>query len=369
MNNLDLLIKEKTSIWENIKNDSRPVVLYGMGDGAVKLLSILDSIGVKPVGIFASDEFVRYNQFCSYTVKKLSDIEAEFDDFIILVAFATHLDSVRERIFSLASRHTVFIPDINVTGDPLEIFDSQFYRNNYSRLEEVYENLFDERSKKAFAALINFKLSGKIEYLEELEALRLEETLPYNRESIFSFADFGAYTGDTLTEAFDTYPRLERAICFEPDTKTFKKLEKNVEQLNKNIKCINAVAWNENCELELFESSGRNTLIKINAFDDEEMQKKKVKKVTAHRADSVSDFTPDLIKMDVEGCEREALDGCLKFFDSEMPTLRISIYHNNRDIFEIYEQITRIKKGYKFSISQKCTYIPAWDIELVAFKP
>ena len=99
------------------------------------------------------------------------------------------------------------------------------------------------------------------------------------------------------------------------------------------------------------------------------MQKKKVKRVSARRADSVSDFVPDLIKMDVEGCEREALDGCLEFFDSEMPTLRISIYHNNRDIFEIFEQIMRIKKGYKFSISQKCTYIPAWDIELVAVKP
>ena len=368
MNDLNSCIKEKISLWDRIKNDSRPVVLYGMGDGAVKLLSILDSIGVTPVGIFASDEFVRYNTFCSYTVKKLSDIESEFDDFIILVAFATHLDSVRERIFSLALRHTVLIPDINVTGNPLEVFDSSFYQNNYQRLQAVYDSLYDQRSKKAYAALINFKLSGKIEYLEELEVLRLKEILPYDRASVSSFADFGAYTGDTLKEAFSTYPNLRRAICFEPDAKTFKKLEKTVSDLNKDIKCINAIAWNCDCELELFESSGRNTLIKSRAFYGDDMQKKKVKRVLASRADSITDFIPDLIKMDVEGCEKEALDGCLKFFDSEMPILRISIYHNNRDIFEIFEQITRLKKDYKFSISQKCTYIPAWDIELVAFK-
>ena len=367
MNNLESLIKEKKSIWEHLKDSDKPVVLYGMGDGAVKLLSILKSRGITPVGIFASDEFVRYNEFCSYTVKKLSDIEEEFEDFIILVAFATHLDSVRERIFSLTSRHETYVPDINVTGDALEVFDTSFYKANYTRLERVYNTLDDDRSKEVFATLVNFKLSGKLEYLERLEELRLMESVPYETDKIHSFADFGAYTGDTLTEAFDKYPNLESAVCFEPDAKTFKKLEQAVEVLGRDVLCVNAVAWDEDCELELYESSGRNTLVKSQAFESSDMQKKKTRRVVARRGDSVMDIVPDLIKMDVEGCEKEALNGCLGFFKYFSPVLRISIYHNNRDLFDIFEQIEGIKKGYKFTLSQKCTYIPAWDVELVAF--
>ena len=79
------------------------------------------------------------------------------------------------------------------------------------------------------------------------------------------------------------------------------------------------------------------------------------------------EFVPDLIKMDVEGNEINALEGCRKFFENSSPVLRISIYHNNRDLFEVFEKIEELKKGYKFTISQKCAYIPAWDVELVAY--
>ncbi|MBQ9976830.1 MAG: FkbM family methyltransferase [Clostridia bacterium] len=365
MKNFAITVRNDEYLWEYLERSRRPVVLYGMGDGAVKLLSILESRGIKPVGIFASDEFVRYNEFCSYTVKKLSDLEAEFDDFIILVAFATHLDEVRERIFSIAQRHEVYVPDINVTGDALEVFDREFLNKYYTRLRDVYFALSDERSKKVFNALISFKLTGRLCYLEQLERLRRDETLPYDAYAVRSFADFGAYTGDTLAEAFEIYPNLEKAFAFEPDAKTFKKLEKNTAEMN--VTLFQAVAWSESCELELLEGAGRNTVIRKRAFDNAEMQAKKIRTVTALRADSVAEFVPDLIKMDVEGCEREALEGCRGFFESATPIVRMSIYHNNRDLFELWEKLDGIKKGYKLALSQKCRYIPAWDVELVAY--
>lgn len=366
MQNLKDGIFEDISLIEYIKRSGKSVVLYGMGDGAVKLLSILNSHGIVPVGIFASDEFVRYNKFCSYTVKKLSDIEAEFDDFIILVAFATSLDSVRNHIFSLSERHPIFVPDINVAGDPLEIFDTSFYNENYERLNLVYSRL-DTRSKEVFSTLINFKISGKIEYLKRLEELRLEEKIPYDTKKITSFADLGAYTGDTLKEAVSLYPNLKKAICFEPDNKSFKKLETTALSLCVDTTLINGAAHLENTTLEIFEGASRNTILQDNAFESSLLQKKKVREIKAFRPDKTSSFIPDLIKMDVEGSEISALEGCRGFFEKASPVMRISIYHNNRDLFEIFEKIEEIKKGYKFSLSQKCAYIPAWDIELVAY--
>ncbi len=365
MKNLDSLIVEKESLWEKLEKTDLPIILWGMGDGAVKLLSILKARGIVCRGIFASDEFARYNEFQSFTVKKLSDIESEFDDFIILTAFASKVDEVCDKIITLSKTHHLFVPDINVVRDACEVFDQHFYKENYSRLERVF-NCLDEHSQDVFATLINFKLSGKCEYLERLEVLRKSEVFPYDKNKISSFADFGAYTGDTLKEAVELYPNLKCAAAFEPDAKTFKKLEKTALDLPFSPELFMAVVHSENTDLELFQGAGRNTVLKKNANENDSLQKKNSRFVKATRADTALSFVPDLIKMDVEGSERDALKGCEKFFEHR-PILRISIYHNNRDLFEIFEEIERIKKGYKFTLSQKCRYIPAWDIELVAY--
>ena len=56
-------IKENATLWEYIKTAERPVVLYGTGDGADKVLARLAEIGIPVSGIFASDEFIRDRSF------------------------------------------------------------------------------------------------------------------------------------------------------------------------------------------------------------------------------------------------------------------------------------------------------------------
>ena len=73
-----------TSVWDLLKNTDKPIILYGMGDGADKVLREFDKLNIKPSGVMASDDFARYQQFHGFTVEKLSDIESCFDDFIML---------------------------------------------------------------------------------------------------------------------------------------------------------------------------------------------------------------------------------------------------------------------------------------------
>ena len=351
-------------MWEELKNNDSPVVLYGMGDGAVKLLSILDKIGVKCSGVFASDDFVRYQSFMGFTVKKLADLEAELGDMTVLSAFATRLDSVIENFCAISQRHKLKIPDINVSGDHLELFDSEFFKKNNERILRVYDAL-DDMGKAFLEALVRFKYTGELSYLEEIEKLRCASCLPYEKEFITSFADFGAYTGDTIIEAASLYPNLEKIAGFEPDPKTFKKLEANTEGLNPTI--FNALVWNEETELTLRSGGAMNTIIEDNVLMSENLQKKKCTSVKALTGDASLPFVPDLIKMDVEGCEAKAIEGCARIISEHKPILRVSIYHNHRDIFEIFEKISSLNPDYKYTIRQKCRYIPAWDIELVAY--
>ncbi len=81
-------ITEKKSSWDKLKEETRPIFIYGMGDGALKIMSVFRKKGILLSGIFASDDFVRGHSFEGYRVHKLSEIEEMVDDFAVVHAFA-----------------------------------------------------------------------------------------------------------------------------------------------------------------------------------------------------------------------------------------------------------------------------------------
>ena len=34
------LLKEKENLWDYLSNQSKPIVIYGMGDGAIKIMNV-----------------------------------------------------------------------------------------------------------------------------------------------------------------------------------------------------------------------------------------------------------------------------------------------------------------------------------------
>ena len=104
------------SLWDHLAETSKPIIIYGMGDGAQKILDVCSLKNVKISGFMASDDFVRGHSFAGFEVKKLSDIERQFGDCIILVAFGTHIDEVIQRIIAISDRHELYAPDVPVIG-------------------------------------------------------------------------------------------------------------------------------------------------------------------------------------------------------------------------------------------------------------
>ncbi len=155
-------IKEE-NVWDFLKNDNKPIMIYGMGNGAEKIISTLDTYGVKVSEIFASDEFVRGHSFLGYKVLKYSDICEKYDDFNVVLAFATHLENVIEIIKKINNEHKVFAPDVPVCGSGL--FTKEYVKEHNDEFDFVYNNLADEKSKSDYVDIINFKVSGKVDYL------------------------------------------------------------------------------------------------------------------------------------------------------------------------------------------------------------
>ena len=67
-------INEET-VWLKLQKESRPILLYGMGNGADMIIEKLKLFGIKYSDVYASDEFVRGQSFRGFTVKKYSDIK------------------------------------------------------------------------------------------------------------------------------------------------------------------------------------------------------------------------------------------------------------------------------------------------------
>ena len=85
---------QEQNVWDFLKNDSKPVVLYGMGLGAEKIMDTLSIYGVTVDSIFASDEFVRGHSFRGFRVMKYSEVCAQYEDFNVVLCFASRLDGM-----------------------------------------------------------------------------------------------------------------------------------------------------------------------------------------------------------------------------------------------------------------------------------
>ena len=78
-------------LWERLRSDRRAIVLYGMGNGADKILRVCAEKQIPVRGVFASDEFVRGQSFRGMRVVLWEEIKGEYgsDGTVVLMAFAS----------------------------------------------------------------------------------------------------------------------------------------------------------------------------------------------------------------------------------------------------------------------------------------
>ncbi len=344
-------ITEKTDCWDVLKNTDLPVFIYGMGDGAVKIMSVFEKYGIPIAGFFASDEFVRGHTFKGHLVHTLSQIEALIDDFVIVLAFAAGYKSLYDRIFQIAKRHTLLAPDVPVAGEGL--FTRAYCEKNAVKLQTVYDMLADEKSRQTFADVINFKISGKIEYLDRCtsEERVYGGLIPLSDNEVY--VDMGAYNGDTALEFLDAcHGNYSRLYAIEPNPKNFRKLTKAVPD-DERITLLNAAAWSGAGTTAVTPGDGRMCRVGAN---------QKAVAVPAIAADDVIKEQATLIKLDVEGSEREALLGARRHIEGGAKLI-CSLYHRNEDIFELPLLIKSMNPNLKFYVRHQL-YIPTWETNL-----
>lgn len=347
---LELFVKKEDTLFEMLKREERPIIIYGMGNGADKIINICEQKNIVISDVFASDEYVRGHSFRGFKVKRYSEICDKYSQAVVLLAFAVFKDDLMEKIDRIAERFTLFVPDVPLFGEGL--FDYGFLTANISNIEKAYSLLADEKSRQVFLNVINFRLTGNYKILRNCETDRNEiftDIIKLGQNE--KYIDLGAYNGDTISEFLDkTSGKYEEITAFEPDKKNMKKLAANFGE-KPNCNLYPYASWSHDCEMNFSGAGGR-----MSCFDD------KGETVQARAVDSVCG-SATYIKMDVEGAEYETLLGCKKIISECQPYLSVSAYHRARDIFTLPIMINSLLGDYKIYMRHH-QYIPSWETNL-----
>lgn len=349
-----------SELWSELPS-LRPLVLYGTGDGADKIIREMERRGLSPDGFFASDGFVRDKLFHDLPVTSLSACEERFGRFTVLAAFGSSRPEVIGNVKSIMSRHALFAPDVPVCGE--NIFDSAFYEANREKIDRARSLLSDDLSVRTFDSVIKYKLSGELRFLFECETSE-PDALSLLSGGYTAYADLGAYTGDTVKTALERYPSVNKVVAFEPARKPFEKLTAFCENsVGVDFSLFNVCASDADGIMTLSDGGGRGSKLS----DKSSLSGAKTRPAECSALDIKTNIRGEklLIKYDVEGAEAKALAGSVRTIKNNDTELSVSLYHRSEDIFDLPITVHGLLPEHRLYI-RKLPGFPAWDIILYA---
>lgn len=354
--------REEDCLWQRLKKETRPIVLYGTGNGADKILDVCQRYDITVSGVFASDGFVRNRTFRGFDVESLEAIEKRLGDgFTALLCFGTTRKEVINCINSVAARHTLYIPDVPLFGG--ELFDFDYYTVHKNELEKVRRLLSDGESASLFEDMLGFRLTGEGRYLSRVQTSADSYTSLLGGGKYDVCIDCGAFIGDSTAEiAAALKPR--KIIAAEPDPRTFKKLSAYAENENAcTVETVQAAISDYIGEVDFTSAASRGSGAGANA------KRSKVQSIKCLTVDSLcrDNDRIDFIKYDVEGAESAALRGSIETIRRHSPALAVSLYHRSADIFMLPLFLAE-ECGYTEFYLRRVPCIPAWDLTLFAKK-
>ena len=364
---IDTKLCGENNLWNRLKDAGLPIVMYGMGNGADKIIDVLDALGIEVSDFFASDGFVRGHSFHGKKVLSFSEVKEKYKKFIVLLAFGSSLPDVMEKFYAIADEHELYAPDVPVCGG--ELFDAAFYLENREKFDEVRALLADEKSREVYDDLISYKLSGDISHLRHADTEKDEALREILSGGYTAYADLGAYNGDTVREALAYYPTVTKITAFEPSAKTYAKLTAYTDTLDGiEIHALPLCAWDKKETVILTDGAGRNTTIGGTSVGKTK-NGAKVRTSECDALDNQNGYEGEslLIKYDVEGAEDEAIRGSLRTILANDTEMIVSLYHKSRDLFSLPLMIHEVLPNHKLYL-RKHPYVPAWDINLYVCK-
>jgi len=215
------------------------------------------------------------------------------------------------------------------------------FSKNIARHLGLFLSLTDDKSRQVHDGLIQYRLNYDARFADavadQYERQYFDKDLiKYSPENVF--VDLGGYDGDTVEKYIEFGNGIYKKIyLFEPDENILNRAKIRLKNYV-DIEYMQTGAYSKDGELR-FSASGRT-----NGFFNESGELV----IPVRKLDSVVSEDPALIKMDIEGSEKDALLGAVNTIKRAKPKLAIAAYHYAHDLWRLVDVIREINPEYKF---------------------
>ena len=231
-----------------------------------------------------------------------------------------------------------------MASENYEIFRNlaKMLHKRYDDITWLHKRLADAQSKNTLFAILATWVDmdyNRLNKYREKEQPEYYDTNIFPRRNGEVFVDLGAYNGDSTFSFINEYQSYKSIYCYEVSPKTFAKLTKNLSpfsNINYRQKAVGKAIGTLYLTLNQF-GAGANTVGETGEVA-----------VDVVRIDEDVKEPITFIKMDIEGSEQNALEGCERQIKENHPHLAISTYHGFDDITAIPRLIDKIEPGYTF---------------------
>lgn len=244
---------------------------------------------------------------------------------------------------SFVDLHARFPADL---GDRFWLVDRSFYSASREVIDRAQQVWADELSRAIYRGMIEFRQTGDYASLPVPGASDVQyfprDIAGWPPADPLPFVDCGAYDGDALAVLATLGLPVEAVAAFEPDSANFGRLAQRAREY-RPMPRDGVLLWP--CGV-----SAQTEMLGFSAGEGEGSRLSQDGGVFIQCVvldDALRGFRPNLIKMDVEGAEPEALRGARDLVATCRPALAISVYHRPEHLWQIVLMLAGWDSGYR----------------------
>lgn len=227
-------------------------------------------------------------------------------------------------------------------------------------LRRTHARLADAASRTCLERVLAFRLGQDLPYASERDAQAQyfnPLTLTALQGRSLRYLDGGAFDGDSLRQLM-ALAAVEQAWLFEPDPGNHTQLCRRVRELKVQAHCL-PLGLSDRCALLRFNAGqGAGAHVGEDGADC----------IVACTVDAVlGGAALDLIKLDIEGAEAQALQGASDTLRAHAPVLAVSAYHRPEDLWQLPDLLADLCPQHRHYLRQHACN--SFDLVLYAVPP
>lgn len=324
-------------------NSSLPVILYGAGAGVQWFVKLLGKYNI-PINCIIDKKISKAQEefFDGIKIRNIDEVLIENEEAICVIAAPKYRREISADIRIRKPLYHIFAfdPLLQVMHEVTYEERKEYYSQHKTELEEFWEVLEDDFSKKTLEQVLKGAVTSDCNYYPEIsnDSQYFPDIMSNALSEEEVFVDIGAFTGDSLEEFVKVTNNIfDKCYAFEPDSDNYAILQ-TAYQEDSRIVIHKKGLGNENTIMYFRSDAESSSVVEENTATT---------KIEVTRLDEVIKDRVTLIKMDIEGMEMEALKGGEELIKRYKPKLAICVYHKMSDLVEIPKYIQSLNLRYK----------------------